>query len=208
MYVVSTGTDAVYRYQLDDELSTVTESTLAYCADPAGPLGDRHHVNSMVEYHGEIYVSMFGRAEGPNHLTRRRGSIVKVADGTAIATDLYHPHTLFVLGDDLVVIESQAHALRCVTGDSSKSWPIDGGYPRGVAASDDDGQLWIGASARRRQSASLGTPNDTAGTLPIDFRCRLVRFDLDSGTHDARRRPDEPGRRGLRCVSAWLTRSR
>jgi hypothetical protein len=107
--------------------------------------------------------------------------VVRVSDGEAIATDLYHPHTLFSHGDELLVIESQAHALRRIAGGAAESWPIHGGYPRGIAAGADARHLWIGASARRRQSASLGTPNDTAGVEPIDFRCRLVSFDLDQG---------------------------
>lgn len=181
LYVVSTGTDAVYRYQLDAALSRVVDTDLAYCADPAGPLGDRHHMNSIVEFDGDIYVSMFGVASGPNHLTRRRGSIVRISDGEAIAHDLYHPHTLYAFDDELLVIESQAHALRRVVGGPPREWPIEGGYPRGVASVGDGRRLWLGTSARRRQSASLGTPNDTAGTEPIDFRCRLIEFDLDEG---------------------------
>jgi hypothetical protein len=181
LYVVSTGTDAVYRYQLDETLSRVTSTDVAYCADPAGPLGDRHHMNSIVEFDGEIYVSMFGVASGPNHLTRRRGRIVRISDGEAIAEDLYHPHTLYAFDDELLVVESQAHALRRVVGGPEREWPIEGGYPRGVASVGDGRHLWLGTSARRRQSASLGTPNDTAGTEPVDFRCRLIQFDLDEG---------------------------
>jgi len=181
LYVVSAGDDSVYRYQLDSSLLEVLAADRVYCADPAGPRGDNYHVNSIVEFDGEIHVSMFGPApsRGP-HAKRSNGAVVRISDGKSIVDTLLHPHTLSVLDGELFVIESRARQLTRLIGRDQRSWPIHGGYPRGLAVAPD-GTLWIAISARRKHSASSGVRVETPGTEAIDFRCRLVELDLEMG---------------------------
>jgi len=180
LYVTSAHNDTLFRYELDDSATALVGHDAVFCADPSRRGQDRYHLNSVVEWRGELYVTMFGVATGEAHTTRRNGAVVRVRDGEAIATGLYHPHTLFVMNDELFVIESQAHAVRRVAGGEPATWTVPYGYPRGVVATSDR-TIWVGVSAMRRESNSLGTPNVIASRSPLDFRTRLVELDLATG---------------------------
>jgi hypothetical protein len=180
LYVVSAHNDTLFRYRLDDGATTVVSGEEIYCADPERRGQDRYHLNSVTEWRGALYVTMFGPANGPTHLHRRRGRVVRVDDGETVASDLYHPHSLYVHDDDLFVVESQARTLRRIGGREPCAWAIAGGYPRGIVAADET-RLWIGVSALRRESNSLGTPNVITSEDPSDFMTRLVEIDLTTG---------------------------
>jgi hypothetical protein len=101
--------------------------------------------------------------------------VMRVSDGATIAERLYRPHSIFAHGDELLVVESHGHAVRRIAGGPAE-WRIEGGYPRGIVA--DNGVVWVGVSALRRESISLGTPNIITSTSPLDFCTRLVELDL------------------------------
>jgi hypothetical protein len=180
LYVVSAHNDTLFRYRLDDAGTKVISGEEIYCADPERRGQDRYHLNSVTEWRGALYVTMFGPANGPTHLHRRHGSVVRVDDGETVAKDLYHPHSLYVHDGDLFVVESQARTLRRIGGREPCEWAIARGYPRGVVAADET-HLWVGVSALRRESNSLGTPNVITSTEPTDFMTRLVEIDLTTG---------------------------
>ena len=177
----------MYRYQLDDDEVRVVHDERVLCVDPQGARGDNFHLNSIADYNGELVVSMFGPAwtrtiaRQASHLDRSHGSVIRVADGEPLARGLYHPHSVCVVGTELLVIESQAHRISRIAGGEPHHWPIVGGYPRGITAAGPD-SVWVGVSARRRESVSQGTTNDVAGTGPIDFRCRVVELSLADGS--------------------------
>jgi hypothetical protein len=180
VYVTSAHNDTLFRYELDAAGTNVVASDALYCADPQRRGADRYHLNSVVEWRGELHVTMFGPAEGPTHKHRRNGRVVRVADGETVVDGLYHPHSAYAHGDDLLVVESQAHAVRRVAGGEPATWLVPGGYPRGIVAADGP-LVWVGVSALRKESSSLGTPNVLTSTSPIDFRTRLVELDLANG---------------------------
>jgi hypothetical protein len=181
VYVTSAHNDTLFRYELDRTGTSVIGTSEVYCADPRGRGDDRYHLNSVVDWNGDLYVTMFGTKDGATNRDRRNGSVVRVADGKVVVDGLYHPHTLFALGDALYVVESQARAVRRIAGGPDDAWHIAGGYPRGVVATGPE-TLWVGISSLRRESSSLGTPNVIDSSSPLDFRTRLVEIDLASGS--------------------------
>ncbi|HXY91304.1 MAG TPA: DUF4915 domain-containing protein [Acidimicrobiia bacterium] len=180
LLVISAHNDTLFRFRLSDDRTSVVASEEVYCADPERRGLDRYHINSVAVWRGDIYVTVFGPASGPTHLHRRHGRALRVSDGETIADDLYHPHSLFVHGESLLVIESQARCVRRIGGGDAVSWSVPGGYPRGIAAGTGT-RVWIGTSALRRESSSMGTPNVITSADPDDFKTRLVELDLATG---------------------------
>jgi len=180
VYVTSAHNDTLFRYGLDESGTRVVSTTEVYCADPRHRGGDLYHLNSVVEWNDDLYVTMFGTKDGATNRDRRNGRVVRVPDGEVIAEGLYHPHSLFALGDSMLVVESQARAVRRIAGGPSAAWSISGGYPRGIVATGPQ-SIWVGVSSLRRESSSLGTQNVIDSSSPLDFRTRLVEIDLASG---------------------------
>jgi len=180
VYVTSTFNDTLYRYTLDETGRRVVGAEAAFCADPSRRGLDLYHLNSVAEWEDDLYVSMFGTTDGDSHLGRRNGRVVRVRDGVTILDGLYHPHTLFVHGDDLFVVESQAKTVRRVGGGDPITLTLPDGYPRGVAV-DTGSTVWIGLSALRRESKSRATANVITDDSPLDHRTRLVQLDLTTG---------------------------
>jgi uncharacterized protein DUF4915 len=180
VYVTSAHNDTLFRYGLDETGTRVLDTKEVYCADPRRRGDDLYHLNSVAEWDGDLYVTMFGTKDGATNRDRRNGCVVRVADGEVVAAGLYHPHSLYALGDSLLVVESQARAVRRVAGGPSAAWTIDGGYPRGIVATGPQ-TIWVGVSSLRRESSSLGTQNVINSSSPLDFRTRLVEIDLASG---------------------------
>jgi hypothetical protein len=180
LYVTSAHNDTLFRYGLDDLGSGFTGEKDVYDADPSHRGQDRFHLNSVADWRGDLYATVFGPSTGKNHKSRHNGKVVRIADGETIADGLYHPHSLYVHGNELFVVESQARAVHRITGPDPKKWVIPGGYPRGLATLTPE-RLLVGVSALRRESSSLGTPNVLNSSTPLDFRTRLVELDLESG---------------------------
>jgi hypothetical protein len=180
VYVTSAHNDTLFRYELDGSGTVVVAADEIYCADPRRRGEDRYHLNSVAEWNGEFYVTMFGTKDGATNRDRRNGCVVRVSDREVIAEGLYHPHSLYTLGDTLLVVESQARAVRRIAGGATATWSIAGGYPRGIIATGPN-TIWVGVSSLRRESSSLGTPNVIDSSSPLDFRTRLVEIDLASG---------------------------
>lgn len=180
LYVTSAHNDTLFRLRLDEPGTGVVAADEVYCADPQRRGDDRYHLNSIAEYGGELYVTMFGPSDGPTLKHHRNGRVVRVRDGEPLVEGLYHPHSLYAHGDELLVIESQAQTVRRVAGGPAAEWKIDGGYPRGIVAAGGS-TVWVGVSAMRRESSSLGTANVLTATTPIDFQTRLVALDLATG---------------------------
>jgi hypothetical protein len=180
VYVTSAHNDTLFRYELDPSGTRVVDTKEVYCADPRRRGDDLYHLNSAAEWDGELYVTVFGPKDGATNRDRRNGCVVRVGDGEVIADGLYHPHSLFALGPALLVVESQARAVRRIAGGPDAEWIIDGGYPRGIVATGPE-TIWVGVSSLRRESSSLGTLNVIDSSSPLDFRTRLVEIDLGSG---------------------------
>src|SRR5262249_41535121 len=85
VYVTSAHNDTLFRYTLDDGGTRVVDAKEIYCADPRRRGEDRYHLNSVAEWNGELYVTMFGTKEGATNRDRRNGCVVRVSDGEVIA---------------------------------------------------------------------------------------------------------------------------
>jgi hypothetical protein len=180
VYVTAAHNDTLFRYELDPSGTRVVDGREIYCADPRRRGGDLYHLNSVAEWNGELYVTMFGTKDGATNRDRRNGSVARVSDGEIIVDGLYHPHSLFALGSALLVVESQARTVRRIAGGPTEAWTIAGGYPRGIVATGPE-TIWVGISSLRRESSSLGTLNVFDSSSPLDFRTRLVEIDLGTG---------------------------
>lgn len=156
LYVVSTGTDEVFRLRLAG--ATVTETTLCWRPVADGPREDRHHLNSVFGANGDVYVSGFGAKIGENWRSTVDGFVINIMTGEKVATGLQHPHTVMLLGNSLAYCDSRTSSLKFV--DSSRRQQLPG-YTRGICAADD--AIFVGTSLGRRVSKSTGVinnPND------------------------------------------------
>src|SRR4030095_6980964 len=65
LYVTSAHNDTLFRYRLDDTGTRVVGTDEVWCADPERRGQDRYHLNSVADYRGDLYVTMFGPTDGP-----------------------------------------------------------------------------------------------------------------------------------------------
>ena len=97
VFVTSAHNDTLFRYRLDPSGTKVVETEAVYCADPQRRGQDRYHLNSVTEWNGDFYLTMFGTTDGPTNRDRRNGRVVRVSDGETVVEGLYHPHSVFRL---------------------------------------------------------------------------------------------------------------
>jgi hypothetical protein len=181
LYVVSTGTDEVIRYDLAAE--GAKNSQVVWSASPSG--SDTHHVNSIADWQGNLVVSAFGPKFGTLWASALEGYIHDISRDVRIKSGIYHPHSLSVRSDQLYYLESH-RKLFC---------SLDGvilsltGYPRGVCWLSDD-VVCLGSSVGRKLSKSTGLianpadpgePSGSCGVTVVNIKTgrRLKHLDLD-----------------------------
>jgi hypothetical protein len=82
LYAVSTGTDEVIRLRLRDD--NVCDEAGFWQLDGDEPRQDVHHLNSLVEYGGELLISGFGKKQEARWSSARSGFILNITcDPTA-----------------------------------------------------------------------------------------------------------------------------
>lgn len=149
LLIASTGTDEIIEVKLDDD-KVISEKVYMHLG--TGTRMDNRHVNSICEWHNEIYVSAFGeKEEGGDWSTARNGYLMNLTKGIKIIEGLEHPHSLTVINNRLAYCESRKKAFRFVDGDQVDSLP---GYTRGLCAAGD--KIYVGTSKHRKKSKSTG----------------------------------------------------
>jgi len=119
---------------------------------------DTVHVNSIVEINGKILVSIFGNKPKEGWLNAKSGKIIDIFDNTVFHENLYHPHTLTNINNELFCLESNTGIIHRFKNKNNHEKFLElEGYLRGMT--DDDKFFYVGASARRRKSKSKGTLN-------------------------------------------------
>lgn len=143
----STGTDEILRFSLDGQVAEVLWRA-------SETRGDTHHLNA-VAWHGEhLPCSAFGIKAGTKWHTARNGYVTDVSSGgNIIRGGIYHPHSLFSLGDSIAYCES---SLARVHLSSNGFADMAGGYIRGLAFTPQ-GMFYAGSSVGR---TSVETPNE------------------------------------------------
>ena len=178
-YIVSTGTNQIYRVPLiNDELGG---EELFWTYPGTSPDHDQVHLNGLtIDGEGRLIASCFGEktAEG------RWGAAGRIfyLDNYQILHDgLSHPHSPVVAGDTLAFCESKAGRVYLHERSADDGWTLRksmfvGGYPRGIAFRGES--LFVGISSDRKISRSQKIQLDSDLKLNPSA---LIRLDCRTG---------------------------
>ena len=154
VYVVSTGTNEIYRVPFKDGQFGKEELFWSY----PGVYYERDevHLNGLTIDGDNFIASCFGpkNSEGTWGL---EGRIFHVESGHSICAGLNQPHSPIVSNDRLVFAESAAKKVYIYNKPEGSSWMLEydillNGYTRGLALREQ--RLWVGVSASRKLSRS------------------------------------------------------
>ncbi len=113
---------------------------------------DNHHLNSINEWKGDIYVSGFGKkAEGGGWNTALNGFIYNITKEEKVTDGLQHPHSVMFANDRIAFCESPKTRLRFLHDERTATLP---GYTRGLCMVG--GKFFVGTSTQRKKSKSTG----------------------------------------------------
>jgi len=170
--VVSTSTDSVIRYTLSP--LGVDAPQEVWRASESGV--DIHHINSIIEWDGNLVILAFGPKDGTLWASASNGYIHDITRDIRVKSGIYHPHSLCTGGERLYYCESVRGLFCSLEG---PIFPLPG-YARGVCWLADD-LVCVGSSIGRRVSKSTGLianpadPGDPTGT------CSITRIGLGMG---------------------------
>lgn len=128
LYVVSTGTDEVIRYEISANYGFVNPKTVWHASDTRM---DTHHINSIVQKDGEIIVSAFGPKEGSSWKTAKNGYIFNLTTGEYLKKNIPHPHSLTVWQGKIFYCASRSGSFLSI--EDQEPIFFVGGYARGVS---------------------------------------------------------------------------
>ncbi|MEA4909323.1 MAG: DUF4915 domain-containing protein [Anaerolineaceae bacterium] len=167
LYIVSTGTDQVLRYDLNatglEHPSVFWEASSAH--------KDTHHINSIVEMDGDLYISAFGPRTGELWASATQGYIHNISRDQQVARGIYHPHSLTTRRRQLFYCDSH-HGTFCSL--QGPLFYLDG-YSRGIVWLSDE-RVAVTTSIGRKVSKSTGKfmnpadPGEKAGTCSLSIK--------------------------------------
>ncbi len=166
-YIVSTGTDQVIRYEIND--NRLVHPNCVWEASQENK--DTHHMNSIVEMDGELYVSAFGPKKEKLWASATDGYIYNITSGKRIIEGIHHPHSLTVHNRQLYFCESHNGTFCSREGSLFKL----NGYSRGIVWLSDE-LVAVATSVGRKVSRSTGLfanpadPGEKAGTCNLSVR--------------------------------------
>jgi hypothetical protein len=151
VFAVSSGTDGVYRIDFDASFVPKSESLAWAVRQPVEQkiLKNTHHINSVGLRGDSLIVSMFGEKKTDILFGRRDGKVLDCRDSTLLLDNLYHPHSIYIDGENVILLESYLGNL-LVNGE--RKLTIRDTYVRGLAM--DSGNYYVGTSIRRTASKS------------------------------------------------------
>jgi GT2 family glycosyltransferase len=172
LYVVSTGTDEVLAYDILhnklDNYQVIWRASLEK--------SDTHHVNSIVECNGDLFVSAFGPKSGKLWSSALYGYIHNITRDIRIKDDIYHPHSLSAQNDQLYYCESHNGTLCSLYNQILQL----SGYSRGVGWISDE-EVCITTSIGRKVSRSTGQIGNPADPGDPAGKCGLTIQNIKSG---------------------------
>jgi hypothetical protein len=154
LYVVSTGTDEVLAY---DILKNRLESPRVIW-HASMEKKDTHHINSIVENQGELFISAFGPKAENLWASAPNGYVHNITRNSRVKDGIYHPHSLSARNGQLYYCESHMGTF-CSLDKPILKLP---GYSRGVGWLSDD-KVCVTTSIGRKVSRStgqIGNPGD------------------------------------------------
>lgn len=167
LYAVSTGNNAVYRIEFTPLFQSMHEHLIRQFIESDR---DEIHLNSVSICNDRLVVTHFGlKDEEQTWRDIQKGTAVFVDNDEVHAENLWHPHTLTLINEQLCWCES----LRG-TATIGKVGSIDvGGYARGLCASDRF--YFVGTSRGRTKSKSTGKTVD-----PVKSEASICVVDRDN----------------------------
>jgi len=179
LYVVSSGDNSVYRLRLSANGLEVRDISLFW-----RPPEFRHvekdviHLNSIAEVGGQLLITYFGEKAGNSWKSALRGACYNVTTGQLVAADLPQPHTLrFIDGAVYLFTSADGAIWRSELTSVPPLRRVElGGYLRGLAS--NGGELFVGRSAARTVSRSMGTLNAN-GDLRLNSAILILGSQLD-----------------------------
>ncbi|MBI2410411.1 MAG: DUF4915 domain-containing protein [Candidatus Kerfeldbacteria bacterium] len=175
LFVVSTGTDSVLEYQFDPIQRTIQYVRVLWKPEQSLGTQDQYHINSIVKHQNDLYISAFGPKAGETWKTALHGFVYNVTaqDPLDGYTDIYHPHSLVMDGQDLYFCESTAREVR---KNNETVITLPNGYVRGLTVTND--VILVGTSQGRKVSKSTGQVNNFFEQEgEIDAVCGVSVFD-------------------------------
>jgi hypothetical protein len=150
LYVVSTGTDEVIEVLLEGY--RIMSEKVFWRPEAEAERIDNHHLNSINEWEGDIYVSGFGKKiEGGRWSTALNGFMYNITKEEKITEGLAHPHSVLFADDRIAFCESRKSSLRFLHNELTAILP---GYTRGLCVVG--GNFFVGTSSQRKKSKSTG----------------------------------------------------
>jgi len=185
LYAVSSGRDQVYQLDFDSSFNQVKETPKWSIRQSieCDVIQNTHHINSVGLLGDSLIVSMFGEKKTDILFGRRDGKVVECDTSTLLLDGLSHPHSIYVDGNDIILLESYLGNL-IINGE--RKLTLKDTYVRGLAL--DAMNFYIGTSIRRTASKSNDGPNltylvsDKCGIFIVDRKTFEVKkfFDLSS----------------------------
>ena len=167
LYVVSTGTDEILRYNISND--SINNSKIIWQASDAQK--DTHHVNSIIEKDGEFFISAFGPKSDQFLSTATNGYIHNITKDIRVKEGIYHPHSLSIRNGMMYYCNSKKKSFCSLEGEH----PLFhlNGYTRGTSWLSDD-LVCLASSIGRRVSKSTGVVSNLAGLDEPADECNLI----------------------------------
>jgi hypothetical protein len=155
LYVVSTGTNEIYRLKVED--FRVDGEELFWRYPGTSSHSDDVHLNGITVSNSRLIATAFGHRK--DEKWAGNGSVFYPETGEVIAEGLDQPHTPICSEDALFFAESSPGAVHVYKRNAEGQWIHEGriptgGYARGIAFSN--AKLYIGISSLRNVSKSQG----------------------------------------------------
>jgi Domain of unknown function (DUF4915) len=180
LLVASTGTNQIVRVRWDG----VHAATEEVFWSAVGESTDSVHLNSILEFRGELFISLFGAKNEGSWEVARNGQVRSLTTGRVLCEGLAHPHSLFVLDDQVCCLGSlDGRVFRANGGTGQNLWNVQG-YARGVAR--DGRHLYVASSVFRKRSRKKKAWHVIPAAPVASSSCGLYRIDLISGSIEHR----------------------
>lgn len=141
--VVSSGTDEVVRFEIEDEMPL--SRTVVWAASASGR--DTHHLNSIARLGNSILISAFGSTPTGSWADSSNGYVYDITNGQVIIDGLLQPHSVSVHGGRVYYCDSRRGSFSALDGILAEL----GAYARGVCWVSET-LACVGTSAGRTPS--------------------------------------------------------
>ncbi len=172
LYVVSTGTDEVLAYDIDQKM--LVNPRVIWRA--SSEKRDSHHINSIVENKGELFISAFGPKSGELWASAPNGYIQNITRDIRVKDGIFHPHSLSARNEQIYYCESH-NGTFCSMENKILKLP---GYSRGITWLSDE-IVCVTTSIGRKVSRSTGQVGNPGDPGEPEGHCGLTIANIANG---------------------------